>query len=1216
MRLSLRGKLWVIIGATAFTFVLMIVASDLISRRIEGELATVEGRLLPKVELGPRLEADFERMRRAMQDAVAASDSEALAATRDLKDGLMQDLAAGRDAVDRNEASKLVRAVDDYYRTAIDVSRRLLSAETGESLVAAMADMQAKQVRVSDLLKSATGFDHKDLSNAFDSAKDQLQTAARVRLAVSVTCLVAVILLSLWLSRSVLDSVRMLMAGFRRFARSDFGQPIPDLGRDELGQVASQANQMAASLQSLADLRDHADWLKAGQAGLMLELRGQLSPEEVASRAIGFVARYVDARAAALYVSDADQTLRLLGRFALVDAEHATPAVAPRFRPGEGLVGQAAMRDDLLVVTDAPADYLRVRSGLGEGDPRAIVLLPLSHAGATRGVVELALFSDLTDRAREFLLSIRETLTISIEVARAQAATRELLAETQRQAQRLSAQEEELRANNEELQTQQEELRQSNEELTQQAEELEAQRRILQERNHDLGVVRRDLEKKAAELTTVSAYKSQFLANMSHELRTPLNSMLLLSNLLSSNETGNLTERQVEYAATIYAAGRDLLGLINQVLDLAKIEAGKYDIRLAPLPLAELARPLERVFLPLARDKGLQLKIELEGGLPDAILTDKQRVEQILNNLLANAIKFTARGEVALRIQRPAPGVQFRREDLRRDKTVALVVCDTGLGIAPENRERIFAPFEQVDAAPDRRYGGTGLGLNIARELAHLLGGELQLDSALGKGSTFTCFLPFEAPPQPAAKTPADVAAGAALSKVVAANGQTSTGTTPVPASSPAGKPARPATTAVPTHLAAKGNGTAPRAPSSETTLLVIEDDQRFARALGEIIESQGLKVKIARDGRTGLRMARDVGSKPKGIILDVVLPDIDGWTVMEELRADPTTADIAVHFVSAVDASEHGAAVGAVGYLTKPASRTDLLRVVQSLAPESDRRVVRLLVVESTDPKAPESLMRQLAGEKLELRHASSARDALAVLGRETFNCIILDLSLPDMDGLPFLNAVRERYGPDTPSVVVYASRPLSKDEARAVEAHAEAIVLKEGSSTERLLDEVRLFVRRLNDGLGPRRPATQPPHPGDARLNGRKLLLVDDDMRTVYALSAMLRAKGVQVFAADTGIAALSTLEAHPEIEVVLMDIMMPEMDGYEAMRRIRANPQLATLPILALTAKAMKGDEEKCLDAGATAYLPKPIDPDRLVALVHTLLKASGVSPAKDV
>jgi CheY-like chemotaxis protein/signal transduction histidine kinase len=783
-------------------------------------------------------------------------------------------------------------------------------------------------------------------------------------------------------------------------------------------------------------------------------------------------------------------------------------------------------------------------------------------------VLELAMFKPWSDLFSELMMAVRETVAIALEVATARASLRDLLLETQRQAQRLVTQEEELRAANEELQGQQEELRMSNEQMRERGIELEKQRRTLEDRNGDLLQVRHRLEQKAIELTTISTYKSQFLANMSHELRTPLNSMLLLSNLLMQNQSGNLTEKQVEFCRTINGAGKDLLALINQVLDLAKIESGKQTANIEPVPLRPLVERCEQVFGPVARDKGLTLIVEVAPDAPQSVATDRQRLDQILNNLLGNAIKFTHQGEVALRIRTaPAEAVRkLKRTELIPGRTLMLSVSDTGIGIPAQDRERIFQPFEQVDGKSDRRYGGTGLGLPIARELANLLGGELQLESDVGRGSTFVCYLPYESQ---AATTPEPPASF------------------PVP-----GPPVRP--------LAVRDDEAT--LEPDDRCLLIIEDDAAFAEIFGEVIHEQNLKYLIASDGQTGLRLARE--KKPTGIILDVRLPDVDGWTVMERLRADPVTSTIPVHFVTGMEAGERGMAMGAVGYVTKPTSRRDLLRVIQALTPGPAERP-RILVVED-DQDLADSLMQRLGGENLDVARVASARAALDALSNARYDCMILDLSLPDMDGLDLLESL-QKWAPGTaPPVLVYTGRALSKQEAKRVEAYAEAVVLKEGPSADRLIDEVRMFVGRLRGGRPGRRVAEHL-HPRDVSLTGRRVLVVDDDMRTVYALSALLRAKGVEVLVADTGLAALATLLQHPDVEAVLMDIMMPEMDGYEAMRQIRQQERFRELPVIALTAKAMKGDRVQCLEAGATDYLSKPIDADRLLEMLHTRLSA---------
>ncbi len=1150
MRATLRFKLLGIVGVSAACFIALIAVDTASRARSERELRVIRDTHVPRLEQGPRLNAQYERVRRSMQDAVAAQDREALAATDAAKEEFLRDLRAARLARPTDNAA-LAAAFGAYYAAASEVARRLIEGESGEELVELMTAMQAHQLRATDLLRKATTFDQGALAGAFGEMAEAGKRAAELRLVVSLCCIALVLGLSLWISRGLLRAAAELSAGFERFGRGELQRPIAILGDDEIGTLAERANAMARSLASLHDERERSDWLKTGHSRLILALQGDLEPSELAKRAVGFLTSYLGAPAGALYQLDGT-SLRALSHFAAGAESNA--GSAPSFRLGEGLVGLAAEQRELVVVDNLPADYARIRSGLGEASPRALLFVPLIHAERTTGLLELASWQPWPELHRELVLAVRETLAIAIEVATARAMSRELLAQTQRLAERLGAQEEELRATNEELQAQQEELRRANGELRAQAAELERRQVELELKNSELDVARQGLETKATELTAVSAYKSQFLANMSHELRTPLNSMLLLSNLLADNEAGNLTAKQVEFCRTIHGAGKDLLSLINQVLDLAKIESGKQIVNIEPVDLRQLREYAERVVGPLARDKGLEFIAELSPDAPAAIGGDRQKLEQILNNLLGNAVKFTERGSVRLSIGPAESATVFDRPGLDASKMLRIAVTDTGIGIAPEHQRSVFVEFEQVDGRSNRRYGGTGLGLAIARQLTHLLGGELQLHSAPGQGSTFACYVP----------------------------ARTATAANDVP---PPAVPALP-------------RSPVPASRSSDC-MLVIEDDALFAQSVCEAVQNQGFTSLLARDGRQGLRLAKE--HHPRGVILDVRLPDIDGFAVMQALREDTATASIPVHFVSALEAADRGLALGAIGYLTKPASRAELVQMVQALAPHVPALATRVLVVED-DPQQADSLGQRLRGEGIEFVHAADARAALQTLAAERFQCIVLDLGLPDMDGLELLHSIEELRGPQRPPVVVYTGRPLSKTEAQRLEAYADAVVLKESAGVDRLLDEVKLFARRLRSGPAPR-PKLQVE--ASATLAGSKLLIVDDDMRTVYALSALLRAKNAEVVVADNGHAALAALDEHPDVNVVLMDIMMPEMDGYEAMRRIRLDPRFEKLPMIALTAKAMKGDREKCLDAGATDYLSKPIDQERLLESLHRAL-----------
>lgn len=917
---------------------------------------------------------------------------------------------------------------------------------------------------------------------------------------------------------------------------------------------------MARSLSVLQTERERSDWLKNGHARLMLALQGDLEPADLAKRTIAFLIDYLGIPAAAFYQVD-NGVLRALAHYAVSDARASVTSL-PSFPVGEGLVGRAAEQRDLTIVEHVPADYLRIRSGLGDAPPNGLLFLPLLRSGQAIALIELASWHDWPNHHREFLLTVRETLAIAILVAIARMTSRELLAQTQQLATRLGAQEDNLKAANEELQAQQRELRQANDELRVQAGELEQRQVELEQKNNELDEARQNLERKADELTAVSTYKSQFLANMSHELRTPLNSMLLLSNLMAENEAGNLTPKQVEFCKTIHGAGKDLLLLINQVLDLAKIESGKQEVQIEPVALSHLAHYAERVAGPLARDKGLEFVATIAPDMPDAFESDRQKLEQILNNLLGNAVKFTEHGSVRLEIGPAAVATKFEGSGLQPEDMLRIAVTDTGIGIAAEHQRSVFVEFEQVDGRSNRRYGGTGLGLAIARQLTHLLGGELQLHSEPGRGSTFSCYVP--------RKGPRGAQQPTAALQPMAAND------------------VRPAPVF--------GSASA----TSAQCILVIEDDALFADSVCEVVRGQGIDSVVARDGRTGLRLAKE--RRPRGVILDVRLPDIDGFAVMQALRADPATANVPVHFVSSLEAADRGLAMGAIGYLTKPASPSELVQMVQSLAPRTPEQSGRILIVED-DPKQADSLGQRLRGEGIEFVHASDGKAALSALADQRYQCVVLDLGLPDMDGLEVLQSIEQRCGAQRPPLIVYTGRPLSKAETQRLEAYADAVILKDGG-VDRLLDEVKLFARRLRSGAAPR--------PGSSvdsthKLKCSKVLVVDDDMRTVYALSALLRARGAEVYVADTGHAALVALDEHPDVEIVLMDMMMPEMDGYEAMRRIRLDPRFQHLPIVALTAKAMKGDREKCLTAGANDYLPKPIDPERLMTVMHQELES---------
>lgn len=1154
MRVTFRTKLLLLVGTALLALVVTLIGSALLGLGQSRELAEVEGRLVPRLEVGPRLEAEFERLSRSMQDAVAAQDPDALAATAEHKSRILELIRSAENALQASEAAAIRWAIEEYHDAARDVSERMIAGEAGESLVEDAARMQRRQANARALIKKATVLDRGQIARAFAAVRTANRSADRFRIAIGVLGLLLVALFSFWVGRSTFQVLSKLSEGFKRFATGDFSREIPVTTADELGDVSREANQMAASLRALAEDRARDEWLQTGQVGLSDELRGELEPASVAERALTFLARRIDALAGALYLQGEDGELHLSATYAAscgaAEAGSSSPdGLIQTFREGEGLVGATFASGEALVVDDPPAGYLKIRSGLGGASPRALLFAPLLHFGRKLGVLEFAFLKPCPQATQDLLVLIRATLVVTLEAAKSRAALGLLLAETQEQAERLATQEEELRTNNQELIAQQEELRRANQ-------ELEDQRQVLRKQNHELGQAGLRLQEKAEELERVSSYKSQFLANMSHELRTPLNSMLLLSHLLAENESGNLTTKQVEHLQTVHAAGKDLLSLINQVLDLSKIEAGKQDVNLEPVSLEHLRDYARRTFEPLAAERGLSLVVEIEPDLPSALVTDRQHLERILTNLLGNAIKFTEQGRITLAIGRPRPELWLGSKALGATRTIAFSVADTGIGIEPEAQERVFAPFEQVGSAVFRGYAGTGLGLAIARETAHLLGGELFLESQAGKGSVFTCLLPERALP-------------------TAVSGDT-----------------RPV-------LDDREFLT-----RDQAHLLIIEDDPIVAEQLVDLVHARHLKVAVAQSGQEGLALARQL--RPLGIILDVKLPDVDGWTVLELLKRDPATRSVPVHFVSSVDAPQRGLALGAVGYLVKPATRAELAGMIQTLVPK-DSGSQRILVVED-DTREGESIVALLGKEGLDAEHVLTGEAALQSLARDDFACMILDLGLPSMDGLSLLQTLREQSDLGTPRVVVHTGRALTKQETRQLESYSEAVVLKDGNSAQRLIEEVRLFVGHVRQNL-PREQHGLPGSVSNGSLKGITLLIAEDDMRTVYAVSALLQAKGANVLIAETGREALDALDARPDVRAVLMDLMMPEMDGYQAMRQLRQDPRFADLPVIVLTAKAMKGERERCLAAGASDYLSKPIDAEKLFSTLHAWLRRTS-------
>ncbi|RZK00934.1 MAG: response regulator [Novosphingobium sp.] len=910
------------------------------------------------------------------------------------------------------------------------------------------------------------------------------------------------------------------------------------------------------------------EWLQGGQVGLAEALGGELPLDQLGGQALRFLCDYLGARAGAVFIRNGEGFRRYSTYGVPADAK-----VPERFDLGDGLLGQAVTDRRNFVLTEVPEGYLYFGSGLGAAKPQSLLLATTFADGVVNAVVELGLPADRLADAETLMTRVAGQLGVAIRSGKYRARLQELLEETQQQAEELQAQSEELRASNDELETQSRQLQESaarleaqQSELEQTNAQLEDQTRQLEGQRDDLSRTQASLRAQASELETASRYKSEFLANMSHELRTPLNSLLIMARLLAENRAGNLSADQVKHAQTIETSGNDLLTLINDILDISKIEAGKLELQPRKIRVGPMLDKLKALFAPSAASKGLELAIET-GADTAEIETDPQRLEQVLKNFLSNAIKFTDRGSVTLQVSREIDG------------RIAFTVRDTGVGIAAEQQQVIFEAFRQADGTISRKYGGTGLGLSISRELARLLGGDVGVESAEGQGSAFSLALPERYEPgffqQAAAPTP------------IAARPQP---TNPAPALR------RPANVPEDDREGLSGDS---------RVILIVEDDPVFAQILADLAHEQGFQCLIAGTADEGALLARQY--VPSAVILDMNLPDHTGLSVLDRIKRDVRTRHIPVHVVSVDDDSQAALSGGAIGYLFKPVLREQLVGMLESLEERMAHRLRRVLVVED-DAQQAESVRLLLASRDVETVEAHSAAQCFDMLGRETFDCMVLDLNLPDASGLDLLERLSADESVGFPPVIVYTGRDLSQDEELRLRRYSKSIIVKGAKSPERLLDEVTLFLHQIVSELPePQQQLIVKSLNRDAALEGRRVLVVEDDIRNIYALSSVLEPHGVEVRIARNGIEALQALDAAARdpaepIDLVLMDVMMPEMDGLTATREIRGRDWGRNLPVIALTAKAMERDQQECLNAGANDYLAKPLDVDKLLSLVR--------------
>jgi len=1013
--------------------------------------------------------------------------------------------------------------------------------------------------------------------------------------------------------QSIIQSVGITLD---KIARSETDIQI---GTEFVGdfETIKESLEMTAQQLTEATAKNTLDtWLKTGQAELNNIMSGEQKITMLAKNVISFLSTYGGGQVGLFYLLkepeqiDHPPYLEMIASYAYTACDN-RPS---RFSIGEGLVGQAALErktvDFMQARDDCPSI---VRSGLANIQPYHILIFPLLYEGSVKGVIEIGSSKPLSKSQRNFLEQAMPNIAVALNTTESRDKMQVLLQQTQIQSIELKGKteemekqqavlqqtNEELQTQSEELQTQQEELRQSNEELESRTRDLEQQRNEIRQKNTLLEKAQAEMEKakqaietKAKELELASKYKSEFLANMSHELRTPLNSLLILAQILSENRGGNLTEKQVGYTKTIYSAGSDLLRLINEILDLSKVEAGRIEIHIESLSIGDLLEATEHKFKPMAEQKGLEFKVSMAEDFPQLLKTDSHRLQQIINNLLSNAFKFTKQGKVTLSLSRPKEHIE--NLELKTDKILAVSVSDTGIGIPKDKQQVIFEAFQQADGTTSRKFGGTGLGLSISRQLARLLGGDLVLESEENKGSIFTLYLP-ETPPN-IESTPAPQSDAQETVKIEAEKQETVVSE-------------KIAEEIVESEEQAHYPDDREDLSPEDKSILVIEDDRKFLDILVTLLRERNFKAIVAEDGTAGLMLAERY--KPSAIILDIGLPKMDGWSVMERLKNNPEIRHIPVHFMSAADQkSQDARKMGAIGYLSKPVNVNELEQAFKNIEGFISKNLKQVLLVCDNEQRKHQ-ILDLVETDDIKVRVAANQKEIYQRLkeSKFDFDCVIVDISTEQNVCIGLVEHLAEKEAlPLQIPVIIYTDRDLTREEEISLKHCEESITIKSVQSPERLLDETTLFLHQLEAKLSKeKQKMLHLVHDKEAILDGKKVMIVDDDVRNTFALMSFLEGKNMEVIVANHGKEALELLanKENQDVAMILMDIMMPEMDGYETMQKIREKPQFHKLPIIALTAKAMKGDKAKCIEAGANDYVAKPVDTDKLLSLMRVWL-----------
>ena len=1128
----------------------------------------------------------------------------------------------------KNASDELIQAYNKKLSDpAILLSKLLIDSVYNNPALAGSISSDVWRVNITAYLNALKELEDISTLLTRQLAEQKLASISRSLIQSTVVVTIVIIIIALllfYVIRLVVNSLLLIKNAADRIARGETNLSIPVSSKDEIGDLAASFNQliqvskeyaqiadtigrgdytplvkirgdndllgaalnsMKNNLRALSHENEMRTWLLTGASELNDKMRGEKDVHILAQDIINLLTNYLKAHVGAIYLAE-NGHLELAGSYAF----HHRKGNVNHIQKGQGLVGQSALEMKPIVFSDIPDDYVKINSGLGSATPKNILVFPFLYDGNVKGVIEIGTAHDMSEKDIQLLNTVSENIGIAFNSSQSRTKLKELLDETQRQAEELEAQQEELRQTNEELQEKTQllerseaELKAQQEELQQTNEELEEKANLLEEQKEKLEVAKMEVETKARELEATSKYKSEFLANMSHELRTPLNSVLILAQLLTENKNKTLTPKDIEFARNIYSSGTDLLNLINEILDLSKVEAGKIEIEINEVSIDKLSESLRQLFNEIAKNKNIDFSIEHhKENFQAPLFTDKQRLEQILRNLLSNAFKFTDKnGKIGLTIDVQPPGAHIRSEQLQRLGEVAVfTVTDTGIGIPDNKQAIIFEAFQQADGSTKRKYGGTGLGLSISRELAHALGGEIHLQSIEGEGSTFTLYLPLQL----------DASIISRAEKEVAIR-------------KPAGKPIK---YQVDESLPIEQKDTDDdryTIHDNDKVILIIEDDVSFSHVLLNIAREKNYKGIIAHQGNTGLSLARYY--RPDAIILDMKLPVLDGSEVLRQLKNDPELRHIPVQIMSGYDRRKEGLELGAFDFIKKPLTREGVNGAFDRMQDFINKKLKKLLVVE--DNPQQNTAIRELIGNgDVKSFAAHTGEEAYTMLQSEKFDCIIIDLGLPDMSGFELMEKIKESERLNKIPIIVYTGRDMNKEEGRRLDKLANTVVLKTSDSKERLLDETALFLHRVESKLPKeKQQIIRKLHRTEEILKNKKVLIVDDDMRNTYSLTNMLEEEGMLCYVAENGRVAIETLKQQQEVDIILMDVMMPEMDGYEATQAIRKMPRFNKLPIIALTAKAMKGDRENCLEAGMSDYISKPVNVEQLLSLMRVWL-----------